>query len=267
MSIKLYSGYKLVDGVSPYQVQREVAEILRPAQLAQNYQNVLNQAVHDFDNEVRREKKKKYASDALFFDVLKSNIKEELAEKKNSYAITNSKIVLLENSVRNEQYAIFFGSNDAEKVFKTLPSVKSEFGYWDNSDSYPEGVNSSKEWADRLAAWEQAMDFDESVGSQGLIVEVLSEFELTYFSTHDVYEHRDFLTFPSDEKRMHRLGEGMYTDFIANSTSLRKDHDLIEIVSRAMYDFRTLDNKQEWLDKAAAFVKPLSWESYPYKNQ
>ena len=248
MSIKIYSGYKLADGVSTHQVLREVIAHVRPALIRRNYQELLEVTIEAFDAP---------QNDKPLYEVFREIIHEETFDKDNVGHCKNAQVVLFENQKRNEQYAIFFGLR-CEEEFAALPSIAGEFGYWNNSDSYPEGVKSEKQWADRRTAWEETFDLREATSTQGLTISVLSDYDLRGFRTRDVVALKDELVLPSIEKRAANLARSLYMKEKMNRFA--KGNDIIREFMEAMHNYADLTDKSEWVERASKLLKPVSFD-------
>ena len=250
MSIKLYSGYKLRNTASPYSLLNEVRENLKPALLLYNFQEVVNEAVLRFDDLKN--------TDTLRNIFLQTIRDETHPNRKDAYLCKDAQIVLVENPVRNEQYAVYFGL-ECEDIFAGLPSIASEFGYWDNSDSYPEGVNSDEEWHDRYVAWSESCDLRDGLGNQGLTIRVLSDYDLRGFNSKTILSHESELIFPDDESRAKNIARNLY---VANTLVLNDfdtQQEKIENLIDTIMNFDTTPDKQIWLDEAVKYLKPASF--------
>lgn len=91
--------------------------------------------------------------------------------------IRDFRAVFVRNTVRNETYLLFthrIPNLNLQETILPLDGVASEYSYWDAGLKM--GTVSADAWADRGKAWAEALDWDEDITSQGLIVRFLDRF-------------------------------------------------------------------------------------------
>lgn len=103
---------------------------------------------------------------------------------------------------------IFFGRSEFRDLWEAQPEVE-DFGYWNNTDDYPEGIETREQWKQREKVWERALKFGSSwkASWNGMNFSVTSTRPYCYYdwpSQEDVYKH-----LPSFEARIEDHTEDM----------------------------------------------------------
>jgi hypothetical protein len=226
MSTKIYNGYRLRQGYSIFDFRAKFATVMRNevkrAQLARLTSSVIL-FMDDIDckdkaaTKTLRDYLKKVGAASLTVKMRKETptlVKnvfnctsykeriEKFSQKVDPFeSQDNCSMTIVHNSIRNETYILFYGSRSLERLFTAFPEVE-EFGYWDNSD-FPENMT-EEEWEDRGKAWKEAADLDNSMSSQGFVVNPFDPYN--QFVSKKGYE--DYLTssngatFPTKEDRL-----------------------------------------------------------------
>jgi len=133
------------------------------------------------------------------FDLL--YMEDHLKEKDDEWRSQNEcSVTLLHNPIRNENYLLFYGSREFQKVFENFSEIE-EFGYWDNSD-HPDNLT-EEEWDDRGAAWNEAADLDLPMGIQGFLINPFSKYgETVRFNEYlEFVSNSPYANFPDKEYR------------------------------------------------------------------
>ena len=229
MSTKIHHGYRLRQGYSIFDFRTKFAAVMQK-EVKLHKMNKLTSATILFMDKI--DCKDKTATKS-FREFLKKNLAYKITltpkeQKETSNLVKNSfnyvyytervndfkqdpkdaltpnemcSVTIVHNSVRNENYILFYGSVLLEKVFETFPEIEG-FPYWNNADA-PDDMTED-EWNDRGKAWDEAVDLDSSMSSQGFVVDPFDAYQSSVgWKEYEEYlPHANEKFFPTKEDRL-----------------------------------------------------------------
>lgn len=160
-------GYKLHSGKTVFDLRNDVAEILRPQVLNHNIMSMLVASVEDYDGQLINEGQ----YERTFLDCTLVRLADT---DFTNWRMENPRIYCVQHAETKETYAIFKGKSFSEEIFATLPTIAHEYGYWNGTDSYPEGVT-REDWEVREKVWDSMVGY-EPLASQTVLITCLPEY-------------------------------------------------------------------------------------------
>lgn len=214
MSIKIYSGYRLDEGLDAFEFSKQVRDLFKPLLTKRYRRSVLNMVIKYYDsltvadgkfsNDYRSAAKDQRPVEEIGLrDIVRTvektyNVKIDAVDA--NVDLPQVTVLYGKDPVTGRILCYFLGDNITEQKFSEMEGVN-YYGYWDNTDQ-EEGV-SDEDWDDRIKTWERTVDIDRGLGESMLSAQVFSQFDL-YKSTSfaSILESKDEKLFPTEDERL-----------------------------------------------------------------
>lgn len=217
MSIKIYSGYRLDEGIDVFDFSKRVNAILH-TQLVEHYQRaVLSKVIsyydtltvangefsQDYRHDADDQKPVEHITIQDMARVVHKLYDVKLEASNVNVPLPQVSILYARDPKTQRILCYFFGSYDMEETFKNMEGV-SYYGYWNNTDQ-EEGV-SDEDWAERLASWERSVDLNRGLDETMLSNKVFSQFDLWQSTAfHQILASGNESLMPTYTERLLRL--------------------------------------------------------------
>lgn len=133
-------------------------------------------------------------------------------------------------------YAKFFKSGegmlferrfDLASTIEPLPSVGSEFNYWNGSDSQLDYL-SPEEWEARKVLWNKLVPSNKNVSFFGVTVEVMDRMEFAVsYNRESLFAYAQSIVLPSEAYRVTRRRNYLYLKFLQEELGAEKYRELV----------------------------------------
>lgn len=161
MSTKIYSGYRLQDGVDMFDVVKKTRATFQELLQRKAGYELLSDIVFAYDQLkfsdelAERFRKGNDLSDkvnewAVRYKMCK-NLSENMERYPKHYQVS---LGFAPDPVTGKMLVYYFGPGEMEEVFEGFEEVE-EYGYWNNSEQ-PDGIN-DEEWQEHREAWDRVL--------------------------------------------------------------------------------------------------------------